>query len=64
MQTLVCVLHTVYICIREYVNSHVSVYVWALFKLRVFNSSVCGFVFLFRRMQSGEVSASAAAGYQ
>lgn len=31
--------------------------------LRVFNSSVCGCV-LFTLMQSGEVSASTAAGYQ
>lgn len=41
-----------------------SVYIWALFKLRECLTPASVGVFLFRLMQSGEVSASTAAGYQ
>lgn len=61
--------HIQYIYIGEYVQSStvcvcMSVYIWALFKLRecLIPASVC--VFLFILMQSGDVSASTAAGYQ
>lgn len=66
---IVC-LYTVYTYVYTSVSMciHVcvcmSVYIWALFKLTECLIPARVGVFLFRLMQSGEVSASTAAGYQ
>ena len=55
-----------YTLLSVYINVRVctSAYIWALFKLKECLIPMCVGVFLFRLMQSGEVSASTAAGYQ